>query len=165
MSGFQNFFLIIHLVAAAVGVGSITLAEVLYFKFKMMIGGQANPARNSLFRLIFIVERVSLMVLIVSGIALISLGGKDFLEDQKLLAKLAILIILLFDSRGWQSNHVPIPLWSAVSLTSWYMTFILGAWRTLDISFGTAMLSYVVTLTFVFMGLNLIRKSLGIKTF
>lgn len=161
----QNFLLISHLVAAAVGVGSITIAEVLYFKFKMMMGGQANPARNSLFRLIFIVERVSLMVLIVSGIALISLGGKDFLEDQKLLAKLVILIILLFDSRGWKSSHVPVPLWSAVSLTSWYVVFVLGAWRTLDISFAAGMLSYVIVLTFVFFGLNLIRKSLGIKTF
>lgn len=161
----QSFFLIIHLLAAAVGVGSITLAEVLYFKFKMMIGGQANPARNSLFRLIFLVERVSLMALILSGFALIFLGGGDLFEDQKLLAKMVILIILLFDSRGWQSSHVPIPLWSAVSLTSWYMTFILGAWRTLDTSFGTIMLIYVVILAFVFLGLDLIRKALGIKTF
>ncbi len=159
----QTFLVIIHSIGAVLGVGAVTFAEIFYLKFKTFLGGQLHPTNNSFFKIIFAVERVGLTLLVFSGLGLLLMDGEALRTDPKLWAKLAIMLVLLFDTVLWKSQRVSGLLWGAVSIASWYTTLILGLLHGLDASFALVMFWYLGVILIIAVILNFVRNALGIR--
>lgn len=157
--------IITHLIGAVLGVGGATFAEIFYLKAKK--DGVIEPLEIDHLRTIYFVLRIGLFISAITGFGfllfyrLIGAPAEVFF-NPKLWAKLSILIVLILNAFLIQIRKIPMWLGASVSLTSWYSALILGSWRTLDASFVSIIIFYIIAV-FVIAGiLELIKKFLKI---
>ena len=159
-----NFLIIAHLIGTVLGVGGATFAEIFYLKAKK--DGVIEPLEIDYLRTIYFILRIGLFILVITGFGFLLfyrlIGAGEVLLNPKLWAKLGIVVILVFNAFLIQTKKIPMWLGASVSLTSWYGAMILGAWRTLDASFASIIIVYIIAV-FIMAGiLKLIRRYLKI---
>lgn len=161
-----TFLIIIHLIGAVLGVGGATFAEIFYLKAKK--DGVVEPLEIDHLRTIYFVLRIGLFILLMSGLGFLLFyylnGAGQALLSPKILVKLSIVFILIFNAFLAKAKKIPMWFSAAISLTSWYTAMILGAWRTLDASFVNIIIVYIVAVFIVAGILELIKKYLKIPT-
>ena len=149
--------LVLHGLAAAVGVGAATVTDVLFFKFlkDLRISAEESDILKSVSQVIWL----ALAVLVVTGLALWLPDAERLNESSKFLVKMTIVAAIIVNgallnlwiapkliriSFGERHAHIPGELrhirrlafaLGAVSITSWYSAFILGSLRSIDIAF------------------------------
>ena len=159
-----SFLIIVHLIGTVLGVGGATFAEIFYLKAKR--DGVIEPLEVDYLKTSYLVLRIGLFILIISGFGFLLfyrlIGVGEALLNPKLWAKLLIVIILISNAFLIQIRKIPMWLGTSISFTSWYGALILGAWRTLDVSFISIIITYVIAIFIVAGILDLIKKYLKI---
>lgn len=163
-----DLFLILHLVGVVFGLGSASIGDIVFLRAL-----RAGRITRENFATIEVVGRlvwVGLGILILSGIGLVwyhFANIPDWVIPAKLWAKLTLVLVitangLLIHSRILPLIHASLdqplemtPLGrslrlagtsGAISLTSWWVTFVLGGFRSLDLDYGTIMAIYAMLL-------------------
>ncbi|MEK7549225.1 MAG: hypothetical protein AAB496_01920 [Patescibacteria group bacterium] len=159
-----TFLIITHLIGTVLGAGGATFAEIFYLKAKR--DGVIEPLEIDYLKTIYFILRIGLFILIISGFGFLLLyrlmGNGEALLNSKLWAKLGIVVILVLNAFLIQAKKIPMWLGASISITSWYGALILGAWRTLDASFVSIIIIYIIAVFIVAGILELIKKYLKI---
>ena len=159
-----TFLIITHLIGTVLGAGGATFAEIFYLKAKR--DGVIEPLEIDYLKTIYFILRIGLFILIISGFGFLLLyrlmGNGEALLNSKLWAKLGIVVILVLNAFLIQAKKIPMWLGASISITSWYGALILGAWRTLDASFVSIIIIYIIAFFIVAGILYLIKIYLKI---
>lgn len=152
-----QYLIMFHLLGAAIGVGSATVADILFIKF--IKDFRISEMEASVLKTISQVIWLALAVIVLSGIGLFLSHAEDLLDNAKFLVKMIVVAVII--ANGAFLNLVVTPklvemsfkegmglgldkfrferraafAMGAVSLTSWYATFILGVARGISINF------------------------------
>lgn len=156
----KTFLILTHIIGTVIGVGGATLAEV--FIIKALKDGVIDPVESSFLKSTYTAMRVGLFLLVLSGFGFFLYfrieGSEDLLYDEKIWAKMTIVIILLVNAILLSVRKVPLWLGSAISLTSWYTALVLGVWHSLSASFFNILMWYVIIIFVVAGILHIIKK-------
>ncbi len=156
---------LLHGIAAAVGVGAATVVDVLFFKFlkDLRISEEEADILKSVSQVIWL----ALGVLMVTGLALWLPAAEELNQSAKFLVKMLVVAVIIVNgsllnlwiaprlihiSFGQRHIHIPGELrhirrlafaLGAVSLTSWYSAFILGSLRGIALGFWPLLGIYI----------------------
>jgi hypothetical protein len=160
------FLKITHFIGVALGVGGATFAEIFYLKAKR--DGVIEPLEADYMKTAVFVLRLGLFILVVSGFGFFlvyrfTLAGALILDPQ-LWAKLTIVLVLIFNAFLTAAQKAPMWLASAISFTSWYAALIIGAWSSLEASYSSVIIVYIIAIFVVALILEIIRKALKIPS-
>ncbi len=171
---YKSIIVIIHLLSAAVGVGGATITDLLFFRFlkDFKITKEEADTMNSISSLIWI----TLFVLIISGIALYLPETARLNDSAKFFTKITAIIVLIINGIilnvliapklpfiSFEDKNIPIEnkhhiirrfafAFGAISISSWYFIFILGALRKFTLNFQQFILIYISILIIAIVG-------------
>ena len=145
------FLIVSHVIGTVFGVGGVTFAEIFYLR--AIKDGKVDPKEGSALKIIYRLVRIGLFLTVFSGFGFLLYfrltGNIEQLYDPKLWAKLTIIVIIMINAIMLSMRSIVLWLGSAISLTSWYMTMILGSWRSYPYGFMDTMVGYVITVIVV----------------
>ena len=160
-----RFFTILHLLGVALGVGAATITDILFFGF--LRDYKISYEESSVMKMLSNVIWFALGLLVLSGIALFLPKSEVLLVSGKFLTKMfAILVLIIngfvlniaispklmsisfreeYDPHGDRFHYIRKLSFAlgAISITSWYFIFILGALRGMIIPFIPLVLGYI----------------------
>ena len=150
----DRLFTIIHLAGVAIGVGSATVTDVLFFRFlrDYRISAEESGIMQALSQVIWF----ALFLLVLSGIALFVPSADRLIVSGKFITKMLGILVLVVN--GFVLNIIIAPKLAeisfsdenspelgklrklsfacgAISITTWYFVFILGALRGITFPF------------------------------
>lgn len=156
----HTFLVTIHLFGAVLGVGAATFAEIFYLK--SIKDGEIDPIEGSFLKTTYLVLRIGLVILILSGFGFLIyyriIGTEELLFDPKIWAKLSIVFIIITNAVLIQIRKIPIWLGAPISLASWYAAFIIGMLNSSSYSYSDLMVSYIIFVGIMAIILELIKK-------
>ena len=181
---YKTLIVIIHAMAAAVGVGATTVTDVLFFKFlkDFKISETEKGVMDTMSHIIWI----ALGVLIITGIGLYLPRTLELAESSKFLVKTVVVGIITIN--GFILNFIVAPRLTtiifngdekrlltrrqlffkkiafatgAISISSWYIVFILGSLRSIPLSFQTGITIYIGLVLFAVLMSQVYRKKLA----
>ena len=133
-----SFFLTIHLIGAAIGLGGATFIEV--FLNQSLRDGVMDPTEKVFMGLTFKVLRIGLAIAFISGLYFVWVyidRGQIFrLTNPVFISKMLIIVILVLNAVLLHMHKMKLWWGSTLSLTSWYFAFILGTFLTNSVRFG-----------------------------
>jgi uncharacterized membrane protein len=178
---YRSYFVILHVLGAALGVGGATITDMLFFRFlrDYKISVEEADVVNSISQIIW----VALGILFISGVALYLPATERLDDSAKFLTKLFALSVLVIN--GVFLNIVVAPKLSqiyfssddksidknirklrrlafslgGISIVSWYFIFILGALRTFTLNFQEFMSIYIILLLLAIIGGNIFERN------
>jgi len=181
----RHIITIFHLFGVVLGLGAATISDILFFKFlkDYKISGDEDETLTTLSQVIWF----ALGILIITGLALYIPGADRLAESGKFLAKMSVLGVLVIN--GFLLNILIAPTLTrmsfvedephekdefrklrklsfalgAVSMTSWYFVFVLGALRGITFPFSKLILIYVVLLVGAVVGSQFFGKMMTKK--
>lgn len=161
---YKGVVVFFHALAAAVGVGATTVTDVLFFKFlkDFKISHSEKSIMDTMSHIIW----VALGILIITGIGLYFPAADRLLDSSKFLVKLVAVSVITLN--GLLLNFIISP-WltkldfqdthpekgeprlfrklsfasGAISISSWYIVFLLGSLRSIPLSFRAGLLIYI----------------------
>lgn len=168
-------WVIIHNVGFILGVGAATVTDVFFFRFLKdhTISDKEKETMDTLTNVIW----VGLAILIVSGFALTVPESARLLASSKFLIKIVVVGVIIVN--GVLLNMFVAPYLrrlsfegtlparrfrrlafalGGISLISWYSAFLLGSFRSITLSFPTALLGYGLLLTGVIIGSSIAER-------
>ena len=150
----------VHITAAIIGTLSATAEEVLYFKD--IRDGKIDEAEARYLRITYKIMNWSLIILVLTGFGIltavrIKYGGTKTFYNPILWAKYAIVLVLLTNAVLIAARKIPMKWASALSLTSWYFAYALGAFseKVREIKFLADFLSqfnFIIIFLFIIIG-------------
>lgn len=151
----------LHVLGTALGVGGSTFAEI--FAIKLAKDKKTDIFEHEILKICISVIRIGLIILTFSGLGLLVLWrmkflGPDVFYSGRFLAKMTILLILLFFALLMNFRLVNLKFGSAISTASWYAAMILGIWRGLDLSYFAIMAGFGVFVALVYFFLEYAKK-------
>jgi uncharacterized membrane protein len=180
----NQFFTILHLAGVAIGVGSATVTDVLFFRFlrDYRISAEESGIMQALSQVIWF----ALLILVLSGIALFVPSSERLLASGKFLTKMIGIGVLVIN--GFFLNIIIAPKLAeisfsesnspelgrlrrlafacgAISITTWYFVFILGALRGITFPFLPTIAVYLAFFTFAILGSQLAEYLVSKKQF
>ena len=171
---YRAVILILHLIAAAIGLGTATITDVFFFKFlkDFKISELEASVLNALSQVIWF----ALALIILTGIGLYLPASERLLDSSKFLVKMIVVAIIVVNgaflnllispklvhisfcgSHEHQSGELrklrklAFAL-GAISITSWYSAFILGALHKLSFSFPELLSVYLALVAVAVIG-------------
>lgn len=164
LAEYKGLVVFFHAFAAAVGVGATTVTDVLFFKF--LKDFKISKGEKSIMDTMSHIIWVALGVLILTGIGLYIPASESLLVSSKFLVK--VCVVALITLNGLLLNFIISP-WltridfdelnpykgesrvyrkisfasGAVSISSWYIVFLLGSLRSIPLTFKSGLLVYV----------------------
>lgn len=158
----QFILTVSHILGTALGLGGATFAEIFYLKAAR--DGIIDATESGFLKTTYFVLRLGMIILVFSGFGYLFFyrltGQTELIYNPKLWAKLTIVAFIIFNALLLQAKKMPLWLGSAVSLTSWYSAFILGSWRSLEASYISIILLYIMAVIIVAAFLEIIKKAL-----
>ena len=162
---YYEYFLLAHVISTALGLGGATGTDVLFFKFlkDFKLTKEEAQTLNTMSQIIWAV----LGIAVISGLALYLPQSARLNQSPNFLVKIISFAVILLNGTALNLLIAPkmeqifsgtaaltIPRYwrrlafagGAVSIVSWYTTFILGSFRTLRASFQTILGVYVLLL-------------------
>ncbi len=157
----HSFLLVGHMTAAAVGTAAAFLAEIL--SFQALKDGVVDAAESLFLKTVFTVIRWSLIVLILTGAGLLifaRLSGAPFeaVYNGKFLAKLTIVLAIIFGPVLMQWRIMPTSVGGPIATVSWLAAFILGAWRSLDAAYFFVIAVYAAAVLAAILASNAVHR-------
>lgn len=159
---YKSIIIIIHAIGAAIGVGSATISDVTFFDF--LKDGRVDAKESSVFQIFTKTIWLALGILILSGIALFLSNPEFYAQSPKFILKMGIVGILTLNGmlmtgylhRNMEKLNFQTPgnirlkrtamISGAISISSWYVAFILGSLRSLPIRFYEGLIIYGLVL-------------------
>ena len=150
----NTFLLIAHLIGIVIGVGGATIGDLIVLH--SISDNRFDLSEFRIFKLISSIVIVGLLLLVGSGVGLILTGAPT---SPRFWAKMTVIGVLCINGILLHTVIFPkikqcvyeewaifsdktmknAPLFLAIGVTStfcWYVALILGAWRTLTVSYG-----------------------------
>jgi hypothetical protein len=150
---YKYFFVVLHLLGFAFGLGGAVIADKLFFRFlnDLKISDKEKEALSIVSMVIF----VGLGILYLSGTALVLSDPERYLNSSKFLTKLFIVVVITLNGillhklitpklihihwhKGHQAQYRNIRKLAfacgAVSVISWFTSFILGTVKTIPVN-------------------------------
>lgn len=169
LAEYKSVLVILHALAAAIGVGAATITDIFFFRFlkDYKISESEHSMMNTLSNVIWF----ALGMIIITGIGLFIPRSEELLQSSKFLIKVvAVAVVLLngtalnlvvspkmmslnfgeVDDRKLGRHHYMRKLsfaLGAISIVSWYLVFILGSLKSIPIPFITALILYIGVLS------------------
>lgn len=161
-----TFLKLSHIIGTVLGVGGSTFAEIFYTKFQG--DKKTNVFEHEVLKICVSVIRIGLVILVFSGLGLLILWrlaylGPDVFYSSRFLAKMTVVVILLFVTLLVNFRFINLELGSSIATASWYAAMVLGIWRHLNVSYFVIMLAYGLFVFMVFLLLAFARKSFAQK--
>lgn len=159
LSTHKSVIIILHAIGAAIGVGTATLSDFTFFNF--LKDGSISAKESSVFRIFTRTIWIALAILVLSGIALFLSDPGTYTQSAKFIVKMIIVLVLVLNGLFMtfflhgnmrfitfaSKKHRMIKRVSfasgAISISSWYLAFLLGSFRSIPITVGTALLVYL----------------------
>lgn len=181
---YKMIIVIIHALAAAVGVGATTVTDVLFFKF--LKDFKISETEKSIMDTMSHIIWIALGILIVTGIGLYLPRTLELAESSKFLVKTVAVGVITIN--GFILNFVVSPrltsivfngdekklltkrelfykkiafVTGAISISSWYIVFILGSIRSIPLTFKTGLIVYIGIVLFAIVMGQIYRKKLS----
>lgn len=174
LTDWKPVIVVLHALAAAVGVGTATVTDVLFFKF--LKDYKISKGEASLLDTLSMVIWVALGIVIVTGLGLYLPESERLLDSSKFVTKMVAVCVIAIN--GFVLNIVIAPRLTdiifgekhehitgelrflrklvfssgGISIVSWYLVFVLGSLRSIPIDLGPAILVYVSLLFFAIAG-------------
>ncbi len=179
----KTLFLIVHLVGLALGVGGALISDAMFFK--TIRDWRITKTEMGFLTLGSYAVGLGLLLLVVSGAAMFSLAPEQYLESSKFLAKMTIVGILALN--GVVLHLVQIPhlkdvaetrastriafletrpfllTTGVISVVSWLSALVLGAFRTIPLSYEVIVGLYAAGLLLA-LGVAFVIRDLLIPT-
>jgi hypothetical protein len=159
-----TFLKFAHIFGTVLGVGGSTFAEIFYIKFKK--DSQIDPLESNVLKTCYSVLRWGLALLVFSGFGYLILWrlnylGPDVFYNPGFLAKMTIILVLLFVSFLMNFKRINLELGSTIAITSWYAAMILGIWRSIQMSYFGFLFWYLVGIVVAYFFLGFLRKAIA----
>ncbi len=166
LAGYHNLIAVAHLIVAAIGLGSATVADVMFFKF--LKDFKISQFEADVLKILSQVIWFVLGVILITGLGLYLPESAELNQNPKFLAKMLVFLVIIVNgaflnllitpnlvkvSFGRKHRHASGELHrirklaftlGSVSIVSWYSAFILGALRAVPLSFGTLLAIYLL---------------------
>lgn len=160
---------ILHSVGFILGIGAATITDIFFFRFLKdnTISQEEKENMDTLSSIVW----AALAILVVSGIALFLPESARLLASAKFLLKITILGVLILNGVFLNMFVAPhlrrlsfegtIPArrfrrlafsLGGISITSWYIVFLLGSFQKVVISLSQGLIGYGVCLVAVIVG-------------
>lgn len=164
----HNLLVLFHLIGIVIGLGSATVVDVV--SLQALRAGQFSQERVALIKTIGNLVWLGLSLIIVSGLMLLFENGipQSLAElPVKPLVKLGITFVIVINGlvihrmilprltqaagKPFSQTNLPaaatlLGISAAVSATSWWTTFVYGAWRRIPLSGGEMISAYLLIL-------------------
>lgn len=164
----QKPILILHLLGFALGVGGATISDILFLKF--LKDFQISEEEDKILRTMSQIVWVGLLIVIISGVGLFIPNSAELLGSSKFLVKMtAVLIIIINGSflnlilsprilrldlntgievkKAHMMRKIAFAL-GGISFVSWYIAFILGVLKHVDLTYFELISFYGLCLIF-----------------
>lgn len=167
LAEYKTFIIIIHALAAAVALGAATVTDVLFFRF--LKDYRISESENSLMKTLSGVIWLALGTIILTGIGLFIPESDRLLQSSKFLLKIVAVAVVTINGvflnllvtpkmisldftgvsdgvthlRGMRRLSYAL---GAISITSWYLIFILGNLKSIPLRFSSALAIYILVL-------------------
>jgi hypothetical protein len=154
---------IVHVISVVIGMGAALLSDILFNFFAK--DKKLNPTERKTLEILSSVVWISLIVIILSGLALFASNPEKYLESPKFLAKLTILAILLINgfvlnAYVWKRLSKPgfftakresgtrkiAFAGGAISVISWLSVCVLGVLDSSPVGYSVIIALYVCVL-------------------
>lgn len=153
------FIKISHIIGTVLGVGGEIFGSIFYFK--ALKDGKVDAREVEVLRICFGVLHIGLVILVLSGFGYfldMRLSGiTRFMFEPRLIAKLALVVILVVNALLLQTRKIPDWLGGSISIVSWFGALILGAWRGLEAELWQMTLVYLAGIIVAAIGERIIR--------
>lgn len=162
----KKIITVFHLIGAGIGVGAATISDVFFFRF--LKDGKISFFENDVLKTLSIVIWCALAIVLFSGIGLYLPQDEILQQSPKFLTKMIAVGVLVVN--GIALNFIITPKLTraffhlytkfqrlafaggAISISSWYFVFILGALRKISISFPSLLFIYIAIVVFAIIG-------------
>lgn len=170
LAEYKGVIVFFHALAASLGVGAATITDIFFFKFlkDYRISEKEKNTMDTLSNVIW----VALGLLVITGIGLFLPNQEVLGQSSKFLVKVVGVFVLIVNgiflnlvvspkmmqiSYGEGHEHIKGELHvlrklsyalGGISISSWYVVFLLGSLRSIPISFKLGLLIYVGILGF-----------------
>ncbi len=174
LAEYKGVIVIFHAFSAAIGVGAATITDIFFFKYlkDYKISETEHKTMETLSSVIW----VALGVLIITGIGLFIPQSEKLLESSKFITKVVAVLVLVLNgvmlnlsisprmmeiTFGDDFSHQKGELHfmrklsfalGAISIVSWYTIFILGSLKSIPVSVGVGVSSYILLLFIAIIG-------------
>lgn len=179
---YKILIVILHALAAAVGLGAATITDIFFFRF--LKDYKISKGESDLMKTLSSVIWLALGIIIVTGVGLFIPRGDELLNSSKFLIKMVavcvvtvngIFLNLLVSPRlmeisfGEPHDHRTGELHfmrklsfalGAISITNWYLIFILGNLKSIPIDFRSALVIYLGILCFAVLGSQVLDRKM-----
>jgi uncharacterized membrane protein len=174
-----------HAFSAAIGVGAATVTDIFFFKYlkDYKISESEHKTMETLSGVIW----VALGLLVLTGIGLFLANSEVLMQSSKFLTKVVAVLVLILN--GIMLNLVISPKMmeitfgdnfshqkgelhfmrklafalGAISISSWYVIFILGSIKSIPVSIGTGISLYILLLCVAVIGSQIFDRVMIIK--
>jgi uncharacterized membrane protein len=168
LAKYRTVVIVLHALAAAVGLGTATITDVFFFRFlkDYRISKDEHELMTTLSNIIW----CALGIMVVTGIGLFLPKADIFLHSSKFLLKMTALLVIIvnggflnllispkmmeLDFTGAHDHEkgelrfmrkLSFAL-GAISITSWYLVFMLGLLKSIPLDYRLAVVLYVALL-------------------
>lgn len=162
---YKTLIIILHALAAAVGLGSATVTDIFFFKF--LKDNKITEDESSLMKTLSGIIWVALAIMFLTGVGLFFSDVVKYSHSAKFLIKMTAFFVLVLN--GVFLNFVVSPkmvkidftgrtdeaenstkvlrkisfVLGAISITNWYLIFSLGLLKSIPISYKLAFTLYI----------------------
>ena len=182
LTEYKGVVVFFHALAAAIGVGAATITDIFFFKF--LKDYKISESENNIMSTLSSVIWIALGVLVLTGIGLFIQNQEVLMQSSKFLTKVVAVLVLIINGAmlnlvvspklmditfGEEYSHMKGELHfmrklafalGGISISSWYVVFLLGSLRKIPISTGTGIAIYVVILGLAIAGSQLFDRYL-----
>ncbi len=180
LKDYRTIIIIIHALAAAVGLGAATVSDVFFFKF--MKDYRISENEHEMVKTLSNVIWAALGLIVLTGIGLFIPKSEILLQSTKFLIKMTgigVLIVnglflnLLVSPRLIEitfredHNHKDGELhllrklsfvFGSISIVTWYGVFVMGLLPSIPVDYRTALMLYILLLCFAVTGSQIMDR-------
>ena len=173
----------VHLLGVALGIGAATAADLLFLKFLKDFKISQHEA-NTL-RTMSQIIWLGIAVIVVSGLGIFLVHPDENLASALFITKMIVVGVIIVngailnlyiqpklvhldfspnkkgDISGWRRDRRLAFATGAISFTSWYSAFVLGATRSTSLGVGELLLVYLGLLALAVLGSQVLEHVLG----
>lgn len=166
LAKYKTIIIILHALGAAIGVGTATVTDIFFFRF--LRDYRISASEHETMKILSNIIWFALGLIVITGIGLFVPDVARLSHSAKFLTKVvgvAVIIVngaflnlmvsprLMEISFGGEHEHVGGELHvlrklafalGAISISSWYVVFVLGMLKSIPVSFGTGVSIYAL---------------------
>lgn len=185
LAQYKGFIIILHALSAAIGVGAATITDIFFFKF--LKDYRISESEHSIMETLSGVIWVALGLLVITGVGLYLPESERFLASSKFLTKVVAVSVLIINgvllnlsisprmmeiTFGDNFSHQKGELHfmrklafalGAISISSWYVVFILGSLKSIPVTPRTGITLYLLLLVVAVVGSQIFDRFLIAK--